>query len=137
MPEKFSFSCTIPVRITDLNYGNHVGNDAFVSILHEARVRFLAAKGFAELNADGIGLIMADLQVIFKKEAFYGDIINIEISAENITNTSFNLYYHLSAKRENIFQIIAEAKTSQVGYNYNLKRVAKLPADFKASLATF
>ena len=31
----------IPVRITDLNYGNHVGNDAFVSIIHEARMKWL------------------------------------------------------------------------------------------------
>jgi len=29
----------IPVRITDINYGNHVGNDAFVSIIHEARMQ--------------------------------------------------------------------------------------------------
>jgi len=27
LPEHFSFSCSIPIRITDLNYGNHVGND--------------------------------------------------------------------------------------------------------------
>lgn len=83
MPEEFSFSCSIPVRITDLNYGNHVGNDAFISILHEARVQFLTAKNFAELNDDGIGLILAGLEIVFKKEAFYGDVLKIKITPKN------------------------------------------------------
>ncbi len=46
----------IPVRITDVNYGNHVGNDAFVSIIHEARLQWLKQKGFSELNFGGTGL---------------------------------------------------------------------------------
>lgn len=134
IPENFSFSCLIPVRITDLNYGNHAGNDALVSIIHEARVQYLSAKSFRELNTDGTGLIMADLQISFKKESLYGDILNIEISAKNITNTSFDLYYRLSTKKQDIIVIIAQAKTSMVFYDYNQKKVAKLPDSFKASL---
>ncbi len=40
-PEHFCFTTDIDVRITDLNYGGHLGNDKFLSIAHEARVRFL------------------------------------------------------------------------------------------------
>ena len=32
MPEKFIFTTELPVRITDLNYGGHVGNDVFLSL---------------------------------------------------------------------------------------------------------
>ena len=39
MPEQKIFSTDIAVRITDINYGNHVGNDAFVRLIHEARVQ--------------------------------------------------------------------------------------------------
>ena len=31
------FITTIHVRIGDINYGGHVGNDAILSIIHEAR----------------------------------------------------------------------------------------------------
>lgn len=41
LPSTFTFSATIPVRITDLNYGGHVGNDTILSIIHEARVQYL------------------------------------------------------------------------------------------------
>ena len=33
MTEDFVFETELAVRISDLNYTNHVGNDAFVSII--------------------------------------------------------------------------------------------------------
>ncbi len=129
LPEKFFFSCFLPVRITDINYGNHVGNDAFISILHEARVQFLASIGYSELNIDGNGLIIADLEIVFKSQSFYGDVLKVEIATENITNTSFDLYYQISTERE-ITIVIAKAKTAQVCYNYQHKRIAKLSDKF-------
>ena len=53
----------IPVRITDINYGNHLGNDALISIVHEARVQWLKINNYTELQVDGVGLIMSDLAV--------------------------------------------------------------------------
>ena len=41
LPEQFLFSTNIAVRITDINYGGHVGNDSFLSLIHEARQQFL------------------------------------------------------------------------------------------------
>ncbi len=126
LPEKFSFSCLLPVRITDLNYGDHVGNDAFVSILHEARVQFLASKGYSsELNVDGNGLIMADLEIVFKSESFYRDILKIEMAVQNIADSSFDLYYKISTERKNTV-IIVHAKTAQVCYDYQEKKISQV-----------
>lgn len=63
LPNRFSFSTLIPVRITDINYGGHVGNDTVLSILHEARVQFLNHFGYQELNESGVGLIMKDVAI--------------------------------------------------------------------------
>ena len=41
LPESFKFSTIMKIRITDLNYGGHVGNDSFLSLIHEARQQFL------------------------------------------------------------------------------------------------
>ena len=57
MPETYLFSTNIDVRITDLNYGNHLANDSLLSIIHEARVRFLNHFGYTELDIEGIGLV--------------------------------------------------------------------------------
>ena len=70
MPARLLATVHILVRISDINYGNHVGNDAFVSILHEARLQWLLQHGCTELNAGGSGLILSDLVVEFKQQSF-------------------------------------------------------------------
>ena len=54
LPEKFfDVEINIPVRITDINYGDHVGNDSLVGIIHEARMQFLQRYNFTELDIEG------------------------------------------------------------------------------------
>ena len=53
LPSKIAFSTNIPVRITDLNYGGHVGNDTVLTIIHEARMQFLANAGYTEMKFGG------------------------------------------------------------------------------------
>ncbi len=131
-PENVSFTATIPVRITDLNYGNHVGNDAVLSIIHEARVQFLFHNGYAELNCGGVGLIMSDVGIEFKKEIFYGDVLAVQIAAVNFSSVGFDLFYRILNK-ENI--VVALAKTGMICYNYDLKKIAAVPAEVKAKLS--
>lgn len=135
LPEKFfTASIKIPVRITDINYGHHVGNDSLVAIIHEARMQFLQLYGFTELNIDGTGLIMSDLMVEFKNESFYGDVIDIKMGRTDITNISFEFFYHLTCSRNNKELIIAQAKTRMVCYDYELKKVVAIPEKLKVIL---
>ncbi len=113
---------TIPVRITDVNYGNHVGNDAFVSIIHEARLQWLKQKSYSELNFGGQGLIMGDLFVEFKSEAFYGDIISVSLFAGDVSRVSFELYYQLTTERNGSGILLANCKTTMICFDYNIKK---------------
>ena len=130
MPEQKIFSTEIAVRITDLNYGNHVGNDAFVQLIHEARVQWLSSNNYTELNIEGASLIMADLAVEYKGESFYGDVLTIEIAVGEISKAGFELFYiiHVNRNANNI--LIAKAKTGMVCYNYEEKKVRELPEKF-------
>ena len=38
IPEKFSFETAIKVRVRDMNYGNHISNDSFLTFAHDARI---------------------------------------------------------------------------------------------------
>lgn len=131
MPERFfDVVIKIPVRITDINYGDHVGNDAFISIIHEARMQLLQHYHYSELNIEGIGLIMAELKVQFKNESFYKDIIEVRIGAANISRSSFTFIYQLTTPRENKHLLIAHAATTMVCYNYENKKVVSIPEQF-------
>lgn len=124
----------IRVRINDINYGNHVGNDAFVSFIHEARLQWLQQNNFTELDIVGTGLIMSDLVFEFKNESFYGEEISITISAGEVSRVSFDLYYQLTTDRNNETILLARAKTGMVCYNYQQKKVAAIPLELKKML---
>ena len=83
-PEKHIFSTEIKVRITDLNYGGHLGNDSMLALLHEARVRYLKHFGYSEMDVEGTGIIMADVAIQFKTEAFYAERLTIAIATSRL-----------------------------------------------------
>jgi acyl-CoA thioesterase FadM len=127
LPENFLFTTSIPVRISDINYGNHVGNDAVLSITHELRMQFLAKYGFTELDCGGAGLIMTDAAIVFKNELFYGDLIDASVAAADISNTGFTLYYKLQVSRNHQMLLAAVACTGMVCYDYSKKKIAAVP----------
>lgn len=134
IPENKVFSTEIAVRITDINYGNHLGNDAMVSLLHEARMEWLASLQYTELNIEEDALIMADLSVEYKAESFYGDILLIDIFIGELTRVSFEIYYKITTLRNEVDILIANAKTGMVCYDYATKKVVNIPENFLKKL---
>jgi acyl-CoA thioesterase FadM len=135
MPEKFSFETTIPIRITDLNYGAHVGNDTVLSILHEARVQFLENAGYGEFNFGGLSLIMSDVAIQFKSEIFYGERLIASVAAQEFSRSTFEVYYKLEKESDGKKTIVAMAKTGMVCYNYSTRRIAAIPEEVKRKLS--
>ena len=134
IPETKVFTARIPIRITDINYGNHLGNDALVSIIHEARMQWLASGNFSEMNIGGPGLIMSDLAVEYKAESFYGDILSVNIAVSEVQKISFEVYYEITVERSGKDFVIAKAKTGMVCYDYGAKKVAAMPEEFETFL---
>lgn len=127
LPETFSFSTSFPVRVTDLNYGNHVGNDTVLSFLHEARMQFLQSLGYSEFNLEGVSLIMADAALVFKNEMYYGDELLISIQPVELSRVGFDLVYKIEKKSEGKPIVTATAKTKMICFDYGLKKIVYLP----------
>jgi acyl-CoA thioester hydrolase len=136
LPSAFPFTTKIPVRITDLNYGNHVGNDALLSIIHECRMQFLAHHGYTELDCGGTGLIMSDVAIEFKKELFYGDVVEAQIATTDFTSFGFDVCYLLQKRYGEQLLTVAKAKTGMLCYNYEQQRLEKVPAAVREKLET-
>jgi acyl-CoA thioester hydrolase len=125
LPEDFSFQTTIPIRITDVNYGGHVGNDTVLTLLHEARMQFLKHHGSSEMDFGGVGLIMSDVIIEFKKEIFYGEEVTISVSVSNFSKIGFDVFYMIVKSQQKI--VVAKAKTGMVCYDYKLKKIVSIP----------
>jgi acyl-CoA thioesterase FadM len=132
LPSSFLFSCTIPVRITDLNYGGHVGNDTILSLIHEARMQFLQSFGYSEKNIGGVGMIMGDVSIVFKNELFYGDTVRAHVAVADISRATFDLVYKLEKEQDGKIVDVAHAKTGMVCFDYDKNRPVALPDEVSA-----
>ncbi|MCX8473470.1 MAG: thioesterase family protein [Sediminibacterium sp.] len=126
-PTKFNFHCSIPLRITDINVGGHVGNDRILTLMHEARVRYLQSFGYSELNTEGFGLTLIDAEIEYKKEIFYPSDLVVSITAANFDNLGFDIYYLFQVIQDHNETIVAKAKTSMISFDYNLRKRVPLP----------
>jgi len=122
---QYDFSVEIVVRTTDLNYGGHLGNDRLLTLIHEARVAFLESKGWSELDCEGSSLIMGDVAIIFKGEAFAADRLVFKVAAGEPSRCGFRLFYNVTRKSD--ASKIALVETGMTCFNYQDRKIAPLP----------
>lgn len=129
-PAEKNFTCEITVRASDLNYGNHVGNDSILTIMQEARIQFYRGLGYHnELSFEGgIGHIVADAAVVYKSEAFLGDVLVIEVALIDFNKYGFDMFYRLRNRETG--KDVAIGKTGIVFFDYEKRKVASIPRGF-------
>ena len=130
--ERYEFSHRLTVRTTDLNYAGHLGNEALLGLVHEARSRLMADLGFdtTRIKQTGLGLVIADLVVNFKAEAFAHDRLDIESHIGEIGEKSFRLFHRLCRNGE----VIAFVETGILAFDYQARTVTQLPDVFLQEL---
>jgi acyl-CoA thioester hydrolase len=133
LPKGFAFSTEIAVRISDINCGGHLGHDSVLSLIHEARVRFLRDIGFAEGDIDGKGLIMADAAIVYKSRGFWGQVLKIEVAISGLGKYACDLVYRLTDKETG--KEVARAKTGMAFFDYSNDKLVAVPQVFEAVLA--
>lgn len=132
VPDDILFTAQITVQIGDINYGQHLSNDAVLRLCHETRMRWLNQQGWSELDAGGAGLIMADAVVQYLAQAHHGDDLRIDMGAADVGKSGFSLLHHVV--RESDEKSIARVQTGMVCFDYAAQRVCRLPELLKVAL---
>lgn len=129
---RYEFCYEVTLQVRDINYGGHLGNDALVGLLHEARINLLNRLGCSEMDlGDGqTGIIMADLAVNFKEEGFMLDRLQIDSHIGEISQRSFRIFHRITKGGS----ILALAETGFVAFNYAIRAIAPVPAAFIEAL---
>lgn len=126
--ERYDFAHSLIVRATDINYAGHLGNEALLGLIHEARSHLMKALGFDTVlsGPEQIGLIIADLAVNFRAEAYAHQELVIDSQIGEIGEKSFRLFHRVRREK----QIIALVETGLVAYDYQSGKVVALPGQF-------
>ncbi len=135
LPSDFPFSTRFSLRITDINYGGHLGNDTLLSLLHEARVRYLRSLGYTEHDIEGCGVMMVDAQIVFSREGFAGDELEISAGPFDAGRTGCDFYYR--AVRISDGREIARARTGMIFFDYARRKPLRAPEAFTQRCGVF
>lgn len=130
LPERFVFSTEIPIYIGHINYGNHLDNSALLSLVSEARVRFLKAFGYSEMDVEGVGVIVADAAVQYRSEAFHGEVMVFDMVANDFNKYGFDLVWRISDKASG--REVARGKHGMMCFDYSIRKPALVPEAFVA-----
>ncbi len=131
----YEFQHSLTIRVTDLNYGAHLGNDSVVTLIHEARARLLHTLDCRELDlGDGqTGIIIGDLVVNFLQEGLIFDEVRIESHVGEISQRSFRIFHRLLKGDKPL----ALAETGIITFDYTERRAVPVPEEFLAALRAY
>lgn len=132
MPQMYPFSTELTVRITDMNYGGHLGNADLLALIHEARVRYLASFGYSEIDIEGFGMIMLDSVILYKAQAFAGDVLRFEVAAGDFSRIGCDIFYRVTQNESGAE--VAVAKTGVSIFDYKKQKRISPPEAFVNSL---
>lgn len=128
--DAFCFETKMPVRSTDINGANHLGNDALISMLSEARAQFLVNYGMQEADQDGVGIIVTDLATMYQSESFYPDVLRFEVGLMGFNKYGGDFIFRVTKAESG--QPVALAKYGFVFFNYNRREVTPMPESFRS-----
>jgi acyl-CoA thioesterase FadM len=126
----FIFSTQLTVRVTDINGANHLGNDSMISMISEARARFLFDYGVQETGPDGVGIIVTDLATTYKAEAHARDQLVFDVGVMDFNQYGGDIIFRVTRPKDG--KLVAMAKYGFVFFNYQRSQVTPMPPEFLA-----
>jgi len=130
VPESLPFSTELRLRAADINYAGHLGNDHLVSLVQEARIRFLSHHGLAEMQMFGLGIVITDVAVVYESEAFRGELLRIDVGVADFNRYGCDFVFRVT--EADTGRGVARAKTGMVFFDYEERKVQPVPARFRA-----
>ena len=142
-PRQWSFSTLYPLLIGDINAGNHLAAERMLPIAIEAQMRLFRRLGFiGALRSDrlaGVRYVMADAGLQFRREARYGDTLEVRVGVGELGRVSVDLIHELRVVRvddEPVLPVsIALVKTALVFLDADSGATTEVPEAFQAALA--
>lgn len=115
------------VRSTDINGSGHLGNQAMISMISEARTRFMFYYGIRE-SSEEVGTMVTDLATVYKSEAFVRDRLLFEMGLMDLNKYGGDIIFRIT--RPETETLIALAKCGFVFYNYKERHIEPMPKGF-------
>jgi len=132
----FHFYHLIEVRYGDLDPQGHVNNAKFLTYMEQGRVFYFKQLKLWESGSFlNFGIILADVQITFKKALQFGDPIRVGVRISRIGNKSMTSEYRLEDARDT--SLFATGSSVLVAYDYHNHRTISIPEEWRKAVMQF
>jgi acyl-CoA thioesterase FadM len=126
--DQYYYATQLTVRVTDINGANHLGNDSMISMISEARARFLFDFGLEDTLGQDVGTIVTDLATTYRNEAHARDQLLFEVGVMDFNTYGGDITFRITRPRDQA--LVAMAKSGFVFFNYKSRKVVPMPDAF-------
>ena len=143
LPGDFGHRHAIPVRLADTDAMGHVNNAAYLTYVEIARIAYYErVTGEAlPIGTHGAeeGMILAEIRMTYRSEAFHGETIIVETRVERIGRSSWVMVHRLTVEgsRHGPARLVAVSDSVLVTYDYRAEQPIPVPASLVAALEAF
>ena len=113
-----SFTHRLTVRFRDCDPLGHVNNAVYLTYLEETRFAHWRAEwgfGTSDPAPDIPGVILARIEIDYRAQARYGDVLEIRMTVTSMGRSSFTYEYEVADARGGL---VAAAKSVMVMFDY-------------------
>jgi acyl-CoA thioesterase FadM len=105
-----------------------MGNDNLISLVGAARAYLFRSLGLSELDLGDrqTGIIITDMVVNYKAEAFMFDDLVVETHVDEIEQKGFRIFHRVRKGSK----LVALVETGFLAYNYTIKKAVPVPPSF-------
>ena len=126
----------LEVRFRDCDPLGHVNNAVYLTYLEQARFshwRALWGFGTPQVAPGMPGVILARVECDYKRQATYGDTLDVRLTVPELGRTSFKYEYEIVDVQG---RTVLTAKTVQVMFDYVSQKPVPIPDDIRALLTS-
>lgn len=132
----FKFHIPIQVRYGDLDAQWHVNNSRFLTYMEQARLEYLQHLGlFDGKSFLDLGLIIADVHVVYKAPILLNQKISVYTRASRIGNKSIKFEYEM--RNDETGALCATGEVIGVCYNFHTHETIAVSQEWREKITAF
>ncbi len=134
----YKLKLPVKIRFSDFDMLSHINNAVYLTYLEEARIQyFTEVISRAEVDWRQEGMILARMEIDFRKPITgYHDYF-IYLRCSRLGNKSFDFSYVITKEENKIPEIIAEAKSVMVCFDYSTNQTVGMKKEWRESVKNF
>lgn len=129
----FVFETVMRVRSAETDFSGHLTMDALVSLLSEARCRYLHSKGADEYITKTQGVVITHTTARFVSLAKNREELLIEVGAKNFHEKGGDFYFRVTRMYDG--SEVSRAVMGFIVYDYEQRKEVVLNENFKDTLS--